>query len=165
MTGKKNNSNKVAAKLNQRLRTWADIKLSVEAKWYVSLSTVVLNSRDRQGIFKSLKKTRASKQPCNNIRPKIHPYTYWYSATNPKNVFKPLKYALEVELQRLENFLNNEIIVCQPACLPASLPACPQDSDLPLKPAGIWPSYFVQAMVMLVRLNLSYTDEDWLVAP
>ena len=66
---------------------------------------------------------RASKQPCNNIYPKIHPYTYWYNAINPKNVFKPLKCALEVELQRLENFLNNEIIVCQPA----SLPACPQE--------------------------------------
>ena len=85
--------------------------------------TVVLNSRDRQGNFKRLKKNRASKQPCNNIRPKIHPYTYWYNIINPRNVFKPLKYVSEVELQRLENFLNNDMIVCQPASLPASLPA------------------------------------------
>ena len=68
----------------------------------LSLSTVVLNSRDRQGNFKRLKKTSASKQPCNNNRLKIHPYTYWYNAVNPKNVFKRLKYALEVELQKLE---------------------------------------------------------------
>ena len=84
----------------------------------VSLSTVVLNSRDRQGKFKRLKKPCASKQPCNNNCPKIHPYIYWYNAVNPKNVFKRLKYAIEVELQHLENFLNNEIIVCQPASQP-----------------------------------------------
>ena len=89
---------------------------------YVSLSTVVLNSRDRQGNFKRLKKTSASKQPCNNNRLKIHPYTYWYNAFSPKNVFKRLKYALEIELQKLEKNFNNEIIVCQPACLPACQP-------------------------------------------
>ena len=39
MTGKKNN---FAAKLNQQVRTWADIKLSLAAKFYIYTHYVYL---------------------------------------------------------------------------------------------------------------------------
>ena len=42
---------------------------------------------------------------------------------NPKNVFKRLKHALEVELQEFEISVNYEIFVC----LTASQPAWPQE--------------------------------------
>ena len=119
---------------------------------------VVLNSRNRQGNFKRLKESSVSKQPCNNTRPKIHPHTYWYNAINPKNVFKRFKYTLGVELQHLENFLNNEMVVCLPAYLTTR-------TGLPLKPLGIWLPYFFQATVILVRLNLSCSDKDSSLAP
>ena len=116
---------------------------------------VVLNSRDCQGKFKRLKKpVRVSSLVITFTQKFTHTRIGTYNTINPKNVFKPLKYVSEVELQRLE---NKEIIICQPACLPRT--------ELPLKPVGIWLPYFVQATVILVWLNLSYADEDSFIAP
>ena len=125
----------------------------------LSLSTIVLNSRDWHGIygFPCMKN-----QPYNNVSFKYWPFTYWYGATGSINALKQPKRAFQLKLSNFKNFVNCKLIVCLPACLPDCLPACPQQSTYSLNywayglhSFPIW-SLFTSAWTFVIFVALTF---------
>ena len=90
----------------------------------ISLSTVVLNSRDWSEIIWLPEISRFKNQPCNRLYSNKPAGMHWlgyYGAVSWLNETKSGVF------QPTTNFKNFEIylyFVCLPACLPACQPAC-----------------------------------------
>ena len=125
-------------------------------RYIISLSMIVLNSRDWQGIygFPCLRK-----QTYNNISFKYWPCIYWYEVINTINPSKQPKHALELKLPNLKD-VNCKNFICLsaylPACLPAYQSACLTTTvDLPPKLLGVWPPFFPSTKFITICTNLS----------
>ena len=92
--------------IKNEYQVWVELYCTCIIKYAVSLSTLVLNSRDRQGnlwlpqkcIYKTTLQQYFPSKYCHKI--------YWYDAISTINPFKKLKRALESKLSNFKNFEN-----------------------------------------------------------
>ena len=89
----------------------------------MSLSTVVLNSRDRPENIWLPKGMHLDKHRYKNQNTKNLPKRYNYSSNNAISSFKQAKCCNSCPLENFKKFKQDHVFVSQPA----SLPACQQD--------------------------------------
>ena len=77
----------------------------------ISLSTIVLNSRDWHGIYGFL---CLKNSLYKNVSFKYWPFIYWYEVIGTINLFKQPKCTLELKLSNFKCFVNCKHFVCLP---------------------------------------------------
>ena len=94
-----------------------DVLVKMSQALMVSLSSIVLNSRDWHEIygFPCMKN-----QPYNNVSFKYWPFIHWYKAIGAINLLKQPKSPLQWKLSNFKNFVKCKQIVCLSAWLQQS---------------------------------------------
>ena len=90
----------------------------------LSLSTVVLNSKDWSEMIWLPKILHFKNQPCNGLYPKnLHAGMHWLSY-NAVSWLNKAKTQIFQPTANFETFKTNLYLICLPACQSASQPAC-----------------------------------------
>ena len=125
---------------------------------YISLSTLVLNSRDRPENIWLLKRMRLDKQPYKNQNMKTNlnaittTLTTLYLHSNKPNAAKFVHWRILK--------ISNKITFSS-----ARQPACQQKLTQSLYTLGIQPSNFLKINVISVGTNLCYSNRNTRCAP
>ena len=126
----------------------------------LSLSTLVLNSRDRPKNIWFPNRMHLDKQLYKNQNTKNQPQRYNYSSNNAISSFKQAKCC---KICPLENFEWNHIFVCQPASQPACLPA---NRNWPRAYTAMYIAFkFSEINIISVGTNLCYSYRNTRCVP
>ena len=90
----------------------------------ISLSTLVLNSRDWSEIVWLPEISHFNNQPCNKLNPKKPAGIHWLGYNDAVSWLNEAKTRIFQPTANFEIFEIHLYFVCQPACLPAVRPGC-----------------------------------------